>query len=143
MVIEFKDIASVENEIKEAFGKIALILEEIDGFMGYEFEAGMRSKTGKPGKYSLFNINKTGRMAVSSTAKGGKVRHESEFKRAVGDCEKYFNDFLMQETIIRTAKGKPVPVDKRGATHFIDYCIARGAGYGKDMLRKVYRELKK
>lgn len=143
MVIQFKDIASVENEIKEAFGKIALILEEIDGFMGYEFEAGMRSKTGKPEKYSLFNINKTGRMAMSSTAKGGKVRHESEFKSAVHDCEKYFKAFLMPEIRIITAKGKLVPVDKRGATHFIDYCIARGAGYGKDMLRKVYRELKK
>lgn len=143
MVIQFKDIASIENEIKEAFGKITLILEEIDGFMGYEFEAGMRSKTGKPEKYSLFNINKIGHMAMSSTEKGGKARHEREFKSAVRDCDKHFQAFLMPETRITTPRGKLVPADKRGATHFIDYCIHSGAGYGKDMLRKVYRELKK
>ena len=84
-------------------------------------------------------IKKSTKTDLKRDAAKEKARKEEE--KAVNDCRPYFNVFKEKTTKITTPKGKLVAPEKRGVTHFIDFCIGAGVGYGKDMLKKVYTSL--
>lgn len=68
-------------------------------------------------------------------------RHEAEFEKAMGDLTPLFHQFSAPATIILDSKGKPIPRDKWGAETFCKYCEQSNAGYGRKMVRKVYKAL--
>lgn len=94
-------------------------------------------------KRSYDKLLRTGWKTIDNPSRAGKAKAINELKKAIESCRVVFDAFMAQETKITTPTGQFVPPEKRGITHFVDYCIIREMGYGKDMLKKVYRELKK
>ncbi len=67
-----------------------------------------------------------------------KKKHEQEFAAACKDVRELFNNFKQGKAIITNQRGKIIPPEKWTRETFVNYCISKKAGWGKNMLRKVY-----
>ncbi len=101
----------------------------------------------------IITINEAAEKGRSKKkAFAARVKAERQFAEAIQVCTPYFKKFQISETKILTRTGRSVSVERRGVSHFIDYCDqeinfqvsggdSKHRGLGKDMLRKVYQYL--
>ncbi len=89
-------------------------------------------------KDSTHKLLERGGKLFNVPSNAAKEKAKQGVEKAIKDCDGFFQEFKKKETQIKTPRGKFVPLEKRGVTHFIAYCIERKSGYAKDMLRKVY-----
>lgn len=72
---------------------------------------------------------------------GVKSRHEGEFLKACADVKPYFDDFKAGVLDIADARGKTIPRERWKRETFVNYCLSKNVGWGREMLRKVYDKL--
>jgi hypothetical protein len=80
-------------------------------------------------------------VKINTASNAGKRRHEKEEEMAISDLTPLYERFISPDNKMLNVKGKVLPRDQWGAETFCKFCEEAKAGYGKKMLKKVYKAL--